>query len=170
MYTVAFVRCVCCITVCMCSSPPPHNNNPMCMPVCTLPTAHHPALPHVCLKHPPHYVQASQAMVDNGGVAALVALATHPQEEHHVLALSTLRTLACARHMHNKIVFASQGALALMVRMLGSSKEALVQEAMLGLAELSADAKVWGGWGVGGVHMAMLVCLCSVCVCVVLQI
>lgn len=75
-------------------------------------------------------------------MAALVSLAGNPEDEHQLLSLTTLRTLACARHIQSKAVFASHGAVGLMVRMLGSGKEACLQEAALGLAGLASDPTV----------------------------
>lgn len=87
--------------------------------------------------------QASQTLVDQGGIAALVALGGNQEDEHQLLALSTLRVLACARHIHNKSVFAAHGAVGFMVAMLGSGKEACLQEAALGLAGLASDPMVF---------------------------
>lgn len=79
-----------------------------------------------------------------------MALAANPQDEHQLLALSTLRTLACARHIANKSVFAAHGAVGLMVGMLGSGKEACLQEAALGLAGLASDPMVRNQLGCTG--------------------
>lgn len=71
-----------------------------------------------------------------------MSLAGHAEDEHQLLALATLRTLACACHIHNKSVFAAHGVVGVMVGMLCSGKEACLQEAALGLAGLATDPMV----------------------------